>query len=80
MNEVGAANANYLLGVCLSQIGDYTRAEIFLNEAKHYYRQAKMRPYLVKALTSLSSLLENSDRHNEAQLLLAEANEVMRVI
>jgi predicted ATPase/DNA-binding XRE family transcriptional regulator len=80
MNEVGAANANYLLGVCLSQIGDYQRAETFLNEAINYYRQANMRPYLAKALFSLSSLLENNDHHKEAQLRLTEADEVMRTI
>lgn len=77
MNEVGAANANYLLGTCMLQIKNYQRAEIFLNEAINYYRQANMRPYLARTLLSLASLLENTGRHNEAQLCLAEADEVM---
>ena len=78
MNDVGAANANYLLGVCMLQIKNYQRAEIFLNEAINYYRQANMRPYLAKTLSSISSLLEYTGRHNEAQLRLAEAAEIMR--
>ncbi len=80
MNEVGAANANYLLGVCMLQIKNYQRAESFLNEAIDYYRQANMRPYLARTLKSFSSLLENTGRHNEARLRLVEANEVMRAI
>ena len=80
MNEVGAANASYLLGVCMLQIKNYQRAEILLNEAINYYRQANMRPYLAKTLFSFSSLLENTGRHNEAQLRIAEADEVIRSI
>ncbi len=80
MNEVGAANANYLLGVCMLQIKNYQRAEISLNDAINYYRQANMLPYLARTLFSFSSLLENTGRHNEAQLRLAEANDVMKGI
>ncbi len=78
MNDVGAANANYLLGVCMLHIMDYHRAEIFLNEAINYYRQANMRPSLAKTLVSFSTLLENTGRHNEAQMRLAEAGEIMQ--
>ncbi len=80
MDEVGAANANYLLGVCMSQVKNFPRAEIFLNEAINYYRQANMRPFLARALFSSSSLLENIGRHTDAQLCLAEAEKAMKGI
>ncbi len=42
-NEVGAAQASYMLGNCLLQTGNLLRAERFLNEAVDYYRQARLR-------------------------------------
>ncbi len=80
MDEVGAANANYLLGVCMLQIKNYQRAEAILGEAINYYRQANMRPSLAKALLSFASILENTGRHNEALLCASEADEVMRAV
>ena len=47
-NEVGAANANYMLGRCLQQLGAFDRAEARLNEAVAYYRRSLMQAYLAR--------------------------------
>jgi tetratricopeptide (TPR) repeat protein len=76
-NEVGAVQTSLMLGNCLLQTGDLSRAETFLNQAADYYRQAKMRPFLAKALIPLSDLLEKTGRHAAARKCRAEADELI---
>ncbi len=76
-NEVGAAKASLMLGNCLLQTGDLSRAETYLNQAVDYYRQAKMQPFLARALIALSELLEKSGQEAAAQKLRIEADELV---
>jgi transcriptional regulator with XRE-family HTH domain/tetratricopeptide (TPR) repeat protein len=76
-NEVGAANASLMLGTCLLQTGDLSRAETYLNQAVDYYRQAKMQPFLAKALITLSELLKKTGRYTHAQECRAEVDELL---
>ena len=72
-NEVGAANANYLLGRCFLQLRAFDRAEICLNEALDYYRHSKMKPFLARTSLSLSELFEKQGRHSDALKAKQEA-------
>jgi tetratricopeptide (TPR) repeat protein len=75
---VGAANANLMLGICLFQLGAIERAETDINYAVEYYRRSQMRPFLAKALLSMTALLEQQGRHSEAQKNRAEADSLIQ--
>jgi tetratricopeptide (TPR) repeat protein len=79
-NHVGEANANLMLGSCLIQLGTLDRAETFLKRAVDYYRRSEMRPFLAKALLSLSVLLEKQGRLPEAQECCAEAEALKQAL
>ncbi len=77
-NEVGAANANYMLGRCLQQLGAFDRAEARLNEAVAYYRRSLMQAYLARTLFALADLLDKLGRPSEALTSRSEAGALMK--
>ncbi len=72
-NEVGAANANYMLGLCFLQLGAFDRAETCLNDALGYYRRSMMKPFLARTVLSAAELLEKQGRHADALKAQQEA-------
>ena len=75
---VGAANANFMLGTCLFQLGLLDRAETHITNAVDYYRRSQMRPFLARTLSGLTALLEKQGRLSEAQKNRAEAELIMQ--
>jgi tetratricopeptide (TPR) repeat protein len=75
---VGAANANFMLGMCLFQLGLLDRAETHITNAVDYYRRSQMRPFLARTLSGLTALLEKQGRLSEAQKNRAEAESIMQ--
>ena len=72
-NNVGAASANLMLGNALRQLGELERASGCMNEAIDFYRQARMYPFLARALASLAELRDTQGQDAEARNLRAEA-------
>jgi tetratricopeptide (TPR) repeat protein len=72
-NHVGAANADYLLGTSLHQLGELERASAHLHQAVDFYRRSQMCPSLARTLRSLADLMESQGRAAEAQACRAEA-------
>jgi tetratricopeptide (TPR) repeat protein/transcriptional regulator with XRE-family HTH domain len=79
-NYVGAANADLMLGMCLSQMGELERAERHIANAVDYYRRHRMRPYLARALFSLAELFEKQGRGAEAQDMRVEAESSLHTL
>ena len=71
--HVGVANANLVIGNYLFQGGDVDRASDHLLQAVDFYRRARMLPYLGKALRSFTVLLNQQNRHTEAEMYEEEA-------
>jgi tetratricopeptide (TPR) repeat protein len=65
------------LGEGYTRLGDFERAERYLNTALDYYRRNEMRPYLVRVLQSLAYWYEQQDRGAEAEQARVEAGQVM---
>ena len=61
------------LGEGYMRLGDFERAERYLNTALDYYRRNDMRPYLARALQSLVYWYEQQDRGGEAEQVRTEA-------
>ncbi|MDR3577513.1 MAG: AAA family ATPase [Anaerolineaceae bacterium] len=76
--DVGAANANLMLGMCFLQLGLFERAETNFHDAIEYYRRTQMRPFLAKALLGLTALYEKQGRLAEAQMNRAEADLIIQ--
>jgi class 3 adenylate cyclase/tetratricopeptide (TPR) repeat protein len=66
------------LGEAYTRLGDFERAERYLNTALDYYRRNDMRPYLARVLQSLVYWYEEQDRSAEAEQTRAEAHELMK--
>ena len=77
-NEVGAANANHMLGRCFLQLGEFDRAETYLNDAIVYYRHCGMLPFLARTLMSMSELLEKRGRLSDALNSRQEADILLK--
>ena len=77
-NEIGAANANLMLGSCFIQIDELKRAKTYLDQSVDYYRQSQLRPFLAKALFLISGLEEKQGKLSEAQIYRAEAGSLMQ--
>ena len=77
-NRVGAANAAQMLGACLMQAGDLPHAEENLAMARDFYQSVGMRPYLLRALSSLAQLYRGQERSADAQACQAAAAQLMR--
>ena len=75
-NYVGVANANYLLGTCLQQLGEFERASSNLKQAVDFYRQSKMYPFLSRALRSMGDLMDRQSHPSEAQEYREEAESI----
>jgi class 3 adenylate cyclase/tetratricopeptide (TPR) repeat protein len=65
------------LGEGYTRLGDFERAERYLNTALDYYRRNDMRPYLARVLQSLVYWYEQQGRGAEAEQARAEAHELM---
>jgi class 3 adenylate cyclase/tetratricopeptide (TPR) repeat protein len=65
------------LGEGYTQLGEFDRAERYLNAALAYYRRNDMRPYLARVLQSLASWYEQQERGAEAEQARAEARQLM---
>jgi class 3 adenylate cyclase/tetratricopeptide (TPR) repeat protein len=65
------------LGEGYTQLGDFERAERYLDTALDYYRRNDMRPYLARTLQSLVYWYEQQDRGAEAEKARAEALRLM---
>ena len=72
-NHVGAASANLMLGNCLMQLGELSRASMCLDQAVDFYRQSRMYPFLARALFSLAELRNRQGRAAEAEQCRVEA-------
>jgi tetratricopeptide (TPR) repeat protein len=72
-NHVGAASANHMLGICLTQLGELERASSCLTLSVDFYRQSRMYPFLARALTSLADLKDRQGQVAEARNFRAEA-------
>jgi tetratricopeptide (TPR) repeat protein len=72
-NQVGAANANLMLGACLARMGEAERAKNALAQAIDFYRGARMQPSLAKALQSMADLMVAQGRAAEAKAYRQEA-------
>jgi tetratricopeptide (TPR) repeat protein len=60
------------LGEGYMRLGDFERAERYLNTALDYYRRNDMRPYLARALQSLVYWYEEQGRDGEAEQVRTE--------
>jgi tetratricopeptide (TPR) repeat protein len=65
------------LGEAYTRLGDFERAERYLNSALDYYRRNDMRPYLARVLQALVYWYEQQGRGAEAEQARAEARELM---
>jgi tetratricopeptide (TPR) repeat protein len=65
------------LGEGYTRLGDFERAERYLNTALDYYRRNDMRPYLARVLQSLVYWYEQQGRGAEAEQARAEAHQLM---
>ncbi|HEX2180880.1 MAG TPA: adenylate/guanylate cyclase domain-containing protein [Rubrobacteraceae bacterium] len=65
------------LGDGYTQLGDFERAERYLNTALDYYRRNDMRPYLTRALQSLAHWHERQGRNEEAEQARIEARRLI---
>ena len=65
------------LGEGYTQLGDFERAERYLNTALDYYRRNDMRPYLARVLQSIDYWHEQQGRGAEAEQARAEARRLM---
>jgi transcriptional regulator with XRE-family HTH domain/tetratricopeptide (TPR) repeat protein len=74
---VGAANTSHMLGTCFMQSGQAVPAETQLRAALDFYRQAGMRPYMLRSLTVLAQFLEGQGQIDEAIRLRGEAAQLM---
>jgi tetratricopeptide (TPR) repeat protein len=72
-NQVGAANANLMLGACLTRMGEAEPAKNALTQAVDFYRRARMQPSLARALQSMADLMAAQGRAAEANAYRQEA-------
>ena len=66
------------LGEAHTELGEFERAEEFLNAAAAYYRSTGMYPSLARVLQSLSMLYEQQGRKADTAHVRAEAQRVAR--
>jgi tetratricopeptide (TPR) repeat protein len=71
-----AAFVAQALGEAYTQLGDFERAERYLNTALGYYRRNHMRPYLARVLQSLAYWYEQQGRSEEAEQQRTEARQL----
>jgi tetratricopeptide (TPR) repeat protein len=76
-DDYTAAIVAQALGEGYTRLGDFERAERYLNTALDYYRRNDMRPYLARVLQSLAHWYEQQGRGAEAEQARAEARQVM---
>ena len=69
-----------MLGTCLIQLGDFNRAEDYLNQALDFYGRTEMRPYLVRTLFTLAQLYERQRRVDDAQDARARAETILAAL
>jgi tetratricopeptide (TPR) repeat protein len=65
------------LGEAYTKLGDFERAQQYLDTALGYYRRNDMKPYLVRALRSLVHWYEQQSRGAEAEEARTEARGLM---
>jgi uncharacterized protein HemY len=65
------------LGEGYTQLGDFERAERYLDTALDYYRRNDMRPYVARVLQSLVYWHERQGHEAEAEQARAEAQRLM---
>jgi tetratricopeptide (TPR) repeat protein len=65
------------LGEGYTQLGDFERAERYLDTALDYYRRNDMRPYLARVLQSLVYWYEQQGRGAEAEQARAESRQLI---
>ena len=65
------------LGEAYTQLGDFERAQQYLDTALDYYRRNEMKPYLARVLKSSANLHEAQGHVAEAERELAEAGRLM---
>jgi class 3 adenylate cyclase/tetratricopeptide (TPR) repeat protein len=76
-DDYTAASVAEALGEAYTQMGDFERAERYLNTALDYYRRNHMQPYLARVLQSLVYWYEQQGRGMEAEEARAEARRLM---
>jgi tetratricopeptide (TPR) repeat protein len=77
-DEYTVASVAQALGEGYTRLGDFERAERYLNTALDYYRRNDMRPYLARALQSLAYWYEQQGRDEEAEQARAEVSRLMQ--
>jgi tetratricopeptide (TPR) repeat protein len=65
------------LGEAHTQLGDFERAQQYLDTALEYYRRNDMKPYLARGLKSSADLYEAQGHVAEAERDLAEAGRLL---
>ncbi len=75
-DEYGIAFLAQMLGEAYTRTGEFERAQNYLDAALEYYRRSQMRPYLVRALESVSTLYERQGRKADAERARAEADQL----
>jgi class 3 adenylate cyclase/tetratricopeptide (TPR) repeat protein len=68
------------LGEAHTQLGDFERAQQYLDTALEYYRRNDMKPYLARGLKSSAKLHEAQGHVAEAKRELAEAGQLMAAL
>jgi class 3 adenylate cyclase/tetratricopeptide (TPR) repeat protein len=76
-DDYTAALIAQALGEGYTRLGDFERAERYLNTAIDYYRRNDMRPYLARVLQSLAHWHEQQGRNEEAERARTEARRLM---
>jgi transcriptional regulator with XRE-family HTH domain/tetratricopeptide (TPR) repeat protein len=79
-NEVGAANAAYMLGRCFLQLGALERANTYFTKALEYYRQTQLKPFLARTLMAMAELSEKQGRSSDALEARQEAEELINTL
>jgi tetratricopeptide (TPR) repeat protein len=77
-DEYTVASVAEALGEAYTQLGDFERAERYLNTALEYYRRNAMRPYLARVLQPLVNWYEQQGRGAEAEQARTEAHRLMK--
>jgi tetratricopeptide (TPR) repeat protein len=75
-----AALLSQTLGESYTQLGDFERAEGYLQAALDYYRPNGMRPYVARTLQSLAALYDKQGCSAEAASARSEAEELARAL
>jgi class 3 adenylate cyclase/tetratricopeptide (TPR) repeat protein len=76
-DEYTVASLAQALGEGYTRLGDFERAERYLNTALDYYRRNDMRPYLARGLQSLAYWYEQQGRDEEAEQVRTEVSRLM---